>query len=253
MKIKISKKECFIFIGFGLLLFMIPYLFTRPWGIFPVADVGGTVGGVTAPFLGFFGSILVYLALKAQVDANNLVQEQFEVQREESRKNDRMGLFNYKMKTIKKEIDNFTYLYTNLEYKGGPRHIQYKGSQAVYYLLKNSKDSYFGKVERTPYQLEPKLLELKSLLVFLRLTIQEIMTEDLIDDPNKKELFKIIEFIFESKLRGNFDAMKDFTSTHDEKCPHNCGNYHGIPSELFDIYYSIELKIKMVTLSPQPS
>lgn len=245
MKIKISKKEWFIFIGFGLLLFIIPYLFTQPWGILPIEDVGGTVGGVTAPFLGFFGSILVYLALKAQVDANNLIQQQFEVQREETLKNDRMQLFNYKMKTIKKEIDNFNYLYTNQEYTGGPRHIHYKGSQAIYYLLKNSKDSYYGKVERTPYELEPKLLELKSLLVFLKLTIEEIIDEDLIDDPNKKELFKIIEFIFESKLRGNFMSMEKFKSLHNEKCPHNCGNYHGIPSELFDIYYKIEVKIKV--------
>lgn len=80
MKIKISKIELYIFIGFGILLFIIPYLFTRSWGIFPIDDVGGTVGGVTAPFLGFFGSILVYLALKAQVKANELINEQFLLQ-----------------------------------------------------------------------------------------------------------------------------------------------------------------------------
>lgn len=80
MKIKISKIELYIFIGFGILLFIIPYLFTRSWGILPIEDIGGTIGGVTAPFLGFFGSILVYLALKAQVKANELINEQFLLQ-----------------------------------------------------------------------------------------------------------------------------------------------------------------------------
>lgn len=60
MRIKLSKKEWIIFIGFGILLFFIPYLFTRQWGIFPIDDVGGTIGGVTSPFLGFWFYISLF-------------------------------------------------------------------------------------------------------------------------------------------------------------------------------------------------
>ena len=38
-------------------------------------QIGDTIGGTTAPFLGFFGSILVYLSLKAQIDANEQVRK----------------------------------------------------------------------------------------------------------------------------------------------------------------------------------
>lgn len=80
MKIRLSKTEVFIFSFFGILLFIIPYIFTRKWGILPLEDVGGSIGGITAPFISFFGSILIYLALKAQIDANDKIQEQFKEQ-----------------------------------------------------------------------------------------------------------------------------------------------------------------------------
>ena len=38
--------------------------------------VGDTIGGITAPISGLIGSILIYLALKAQLDANVIIQNQ---------------------------------------------------------------------------------------------------------------------------------------------------------------------------------
>ncbi|MFK6999977.1 hypothetical protein [Flavobacterium oreochromis] len=40
--------------------------------------VGDTIGGITSPISQFIGSILIYLALKAQLDANKIVQEQID-------------------------------------------------------------------------------------------------------------------------------------------------------------------------------
>lgn len=245
MNIKLSKIEWIIFIGFGILLFFIPYLFTRQWGIFPIDDVGGTIGGVTSPFLGFFGSILVYLALKAQVDANKHVQKQFKKEKKDNKYRTKIDEINFRINTIKDEINNFTYLYVEQEIAGGVYNFDYKGSQAVYILLKKSKNLFYGKIEKTPYEIEPKLLELKSLLVFLNLTIVAIIEDKIIHDSNKKELFNIIDYVFESKLRGNFSPFKENVSIHNEKCPLNCGSYHGIPSELFELYYDIERKIKI--------
>lgn len=66
-----------------------PYLFTKlAWGVEfgeDTAPIGDTIGGITAPFLSLLGSILVFAALKAQIDANSAVQKQFEKQENDLR------------------------------------------------------------------------------------------------------------------------------------------------------------------------
>lgn len=89
MKINLSKKERWIFFGVGVIVILVlPWLFTRNLGLPSFKDsgsIGDTIGGVTAPFLNFFGAILVYLALRAQIDANSGIKDQFLVQQFESR------------------------------------------------------------------------------------------------------------------------------------------------------------------------
>lgn len=79
--LNISRTEIFIFLGVGLLLIFIPLLFTWDaisWVSFKdKGEIGDAIGGITAPFIGFGGAILVYLALKAQIDANDKIQKQF--------------------------------------------------------------------------------------------------------------------------------------------------------------------------------
>lgn len=50
--------------------------------------MGDMIGGLTAPFLSIAGSILVFAALKAQIEANKVVQDQFQIQRQENDKRD---------------------------------------------------------------------------------------------------------------------------------------------------------------------
>lgn len=77
----ISKKELIFFLGVVLIIFCIPLLLTNSW--FYIKDftvtgnIGDTIGGITAPFLSVLGSVLVFIAFKEQVKANNLVQKQF--------------------------------------------------------------------------------------------------------------------------------------------------------------------------------
>ena len=68
--------------------------------------MGDTIGGVTAPFVNGLAAILVYLALKAQIDANRLIQEQFNKEREEKREdlNDKLELLKLDLDSIKKNL-----------------------------------------------------------------------------------------------------------------------------------------------------
>lgn len=59
-----------------------PWLFTS--SIFEnfsnTGAIGDTIGGITAPFINGLGAVLVYIAFKEQVKANQLVQDQFKKQ-----------------------------------------------------------------------------------------------------------------------------------------------------------------------------
>lgn len=46
------------------------------------ASIGDTIGGTTAPFLSLLGSVLVFMALKAQINANKIITSQFTQQQE---------------------------------------------------------------------------------------------------------------------------------------------------------------------------
>ena len=69
----ISKNIIQVFVGFCLIVLVVPFLFTRSWFGFASSKtgyVGDTIGGLTAPFIGLFSALLVYIAFKEQVKAN---------------------------------------------------------------------------------------------------------------------------------------------------------------------------------------
>lgn len=82
-------------------------------------EIGDTIGGITSPFIGLISAILVYLALKAQIDANIQVSSQFQLQKFENQFYEMIRLHkeNVNEMTIKgydKEIIEFC-KYTNEE------------------------------------------------------------------------------------------------------------------------------------------
>lgn len=72
-----KRNKIVIFIAsLGLLTIAAPFIFTRKEFLGIVFDVntgpiGDTIGGITAPFLGFLSIILLYITLKRQVDFND--------------------------------------------------------------------------------------------------------------------------------------------------------------------------------------
>src|SRR5436189_160640 len=105
--LNISRTEIYIFLGVGLLLIFLPLIFTCvniSWISFrETGPIGDTIGGITAPFIGFGGSILVYLALKAQIDANDKIQNQFDEQKKIDYRQNFENIF-FNMLTIHHDI-----------------------------------------------------------------------------------------------------------------------------------------------------
>ncbi len=69
----------------GLLgIFTIPWLFASFANYTNSGEIGDTIGGTTAPFIGLLSAVLVYRALQAQIKANEIIQKQIEKQEKES-------------------------------------------------------------------------------------------------------------------------------------------------------------------------
>jgi hypothetical protein len=71
----LSKWLGVAFIGIILFIIMAPYLFTQlslfPWIDFDkTSSMGDTIGGITAPIIGVFSALLVYITFREQVKAN---------------------------------------------------------------------------------------------------------------------------------------------------------------------------------------
>ena len=187
--IKLSKKEWIVFLIIGVIILAIPYFLTMESGFISFADtgeIGDTIGGITAPFIGFFGSILVYFALKAQIDANEQVRLQFAKQEKDGLISNRVDFLKTKISMLREEINIFYFPYMEDSIKGGSLKT-YQGSQAIYKLLVNSKNNYYGQKVKTPYELEPKLLELRALLVYFQQTISEVRNDSIINLNIKNE------------------------------------------------------------------
>ncbi len=253
MKIKLSKLEWILFILFGTLILFIPIILTSESRIISftnTGEIGDTIGGTTAPFLGFFGSILVYLALKAQIEANEQVRKQFGKQEIEQQIESRKEYFRSRSNLILNEINSFYYSFNDEIIPLKNQKLNYQGSQAILKLLENSKNTFYGqnKVKR-PDLVEPKLKELESLLVFFKITIVEIKVDKVLLQNDKIEIAQFLKFIFESKLKNNFEKVERFKSMHNLACPKNCGNFHGIPSHLFDLIDEIKANVDSLALS----
>lgn len=83
MKKHFTSAHIVLFVGI-LCAVLAPIIFTQSlnwcnsfdFTIDNKGDIGDAIGGITAPIVGIMGAFLVYLALKEQVKANTLIQEQ---------------------------------------------------------------------------------------------------------------------------------------------------------------------------------
>jgi hypothetical protein len=133
-------------------------------------DFGGAISGVLGTYLAFFGSVLVFMALKSQVKANKQVQKQFLKQEKDNLERGKAEALKNKIFIIKDELNNFYYSFNDDSKHNSPKY-NFEGAQAIHKLLQTSKDNYYGRKEKNPYELEPKLVELRSLLTFFELTL----------------------------------------------------------------------------------
>jgi len=174
MKIKLTKKEKQWGLIAGLIIFAMPLILTRDIGgvsFVGKGEIGDTIGGITAPFLSFFGSILVYLALRAQIDANEQIKDQFVIQNQSH-------IFFKLIDNINNRIESISF-----ESFDGYKTVDIKGYDAVTSIANNFASDMEWKCSEYGRQLLSKTPEIIELSYYQRI----INSNDEFSELNLKE------------------------------------------------------------------
>lgn len=225
-KIQKTLKKGYVLLCIGIpLTILAPILCTQfGWLSFNnTGEIGDTIGGITSPFINVIGAILVFLALRAQIDANLLIQDQMDLQELEKKlENESKQLNNY-YDNLKSNIDNFEYSNINIYFESGDR--VYRGSEAIFKLIDDYFCAYHGNED--DLKNNPKITELTSMIEICDILLSKIKASNI---PDRETLWNLTSHQF---LYRVFPRMSiDFPDKIDTYRCESCNMDHGFPKKL---------------------
>ena len=248
MNTKIMKRARILLIVGVILILLAPLILTRALGIIDFSNtgqIGDTIGGITAPIASLVGSILVFFALEAQIEANQIIQEQMKVQKdEESQKKQLQNLLD-QFKMLREDINDFSYITfksdSTDEEKNSISYLTRTGRDAFRQVIVGMKQ-YKTNQHLDLYKLNHKLGEVKSILLAMDSLLKQTDSAT-IELTDKVFLRNLISYQFNSKISHAFDGMETYKASLQKPCE-ECGKVHiGIPDDLFDIITRIEKQL----------
>lgn len=226
-----------LWIGVPLVL-LAPIIFTRTTNginFLETGQIGDTIGGTTAPIIGLIGAILVYLALKAQIHANVLVQKQIRQQESDAKLESESRQLNKLYENMKSSIDNFTFTsfdpfdFNNLQKK------ELKGSEAFYQMF---QDFYCnGHLNEEDLKTNPKITETISILEICDNLLDRISKSNVFDKDvlHVLTLSQILYRVFPRINKENPESLE-------RRFCDNCSTHHGFPNDVARLIRSIKTK-----------
>ncbi len=203
-------------------------------------QIGDTIGGITAPFLSLIGSFLVYFALRAQVKANELIQTQIDDTKKEKTNESEGENLNQLYLYLTESIDNFRFKFLSIGHVDNTNDketgIEYKGSEAIYYLFSNIFCDYHGSDE--DLNCNPSVSELLSTLKIMDILLDKL---EKAESKNKEILMILVRHQFNYKIETRIKE-EDEDGLNRKQCS-ICNFEHGIPKELKDLIISIRKKL----------
>ena len=218
-----------------------PLILSRSFGLVSfdnTGQIGDTIGGITAPFTSLLGSLLVYFALKTQIDANRIIYAQFEHQKEEENTRKLNLYLLEQVKIFRDDLNNLTYDSTKRQGTGDKQKVEKihgKGSRAVSLTLGLCAKTNQNHLDDDIYVVLPNLRLIKSFLERVEYLMDKIATEP-IDSKDKEYLSSLVEFTYKSNLQPFLLKYEVSRMSKSPPCK-NCGKKHdGIPEDLYEIY-----------------
>ncbi|MDC9721645.1 MAG: hypothetical protein PSN34_02575 [Urechidicola sp.] len=233
-KIAKSLKNAKWFIGIGIFLCIIAPIiatqkaFRESFDFSQTGQIGDTIGGITAPIVNIIGAILVFYALKAQIDANRLIQDQFDEQKTDELNRKKLLYITEQVNIIRADLNDFTFTFRKDNYK-----YNYSGADGIYELLKSIKKGGDHHVEYQEFlNQNPKINELVNLLRIINKQIKIVKSER-ISETDKDYFLSLIKYQYDSKIQQSIKAFEKHKRSKQETC-NGCKQKHGIPDEIFN-------------------
>ncbi|MDO6739403.1 hypothetical protein [Wenyingzhuangia sp. 2_MG-2023] len=211
-------------------------------------QIGDTIGGITSPVVNLLGAILVFYALKAQIEANKLIQDQFYEQKKEENQRKNLLYISKLYDFFIKNIENFTY---DSEKSVGhftkqqTEIIIYKGSLAIHYFLENLQWSYLDPHNDSEALNQKNIKPFLNILKLLDLLVDKLNNTNIpIED---KEFYKnlILQQTEYTLFTGVINDPETYSGPF-EVCK-KCGNKHSrIPFIIIRVIDDLKEKIKLL-------
>jgi hypothetical protein len=227
-------------IGGVILMVISPWLWTLPshFGVsfLHTGEVGDTIGGSTAPIVGLIGAILLFLALKAQIRANQIVMDQMRDQRELDSYQKLSSYMLQQVQLIRDDMNEFSITRTITTGPSGNRIKQtfhYRGVEAIVEALDTAKDaSYDHEVKLIDI---PEFARIHMILERLNFLVQDISTQSL-NDVDRTYLLGAARFTYNARLKPVLQMFEKHRANRLPPCP-TCGKVHaGLAEEIYQHY-----------------
>ncbi|MBK6833809.1 MAG: hypothetical protein IPG89_05850 [Bacteroidetes bacterium] len=257
MKNKTLKKILKYFLIFLIIIFTVSFVFSFPVLImnlnihdffpfikpewFKYSDYGTTgdaIGGMTAPVVNLIGAFLVYLALREQVKANDIVQKQLDKSEKEKRTEEENkileNMFSYTIKSVEK-IEYIT-----------PKGESLYGIPAIQTILvKVLRDNHEGGIKKIEDHKE-------FVLVYNTVQLFDVIL-DYIDESEatlatKFTINKFLQHSYATYISTGIEVseLQYKSILSNPICP-QCNVEHKLPKKLLDAIEKIDFHLKSNT------
>ena len=194
-----------------------PLLFTiSGYSLAETGDIGDTIGGITAPISSLAGSILVFLALRSQIVANKITQEQIRDQKVKEQ--------------MKKEVS-----YVSDLYKYFLNSIQtyetkyYKGHRAIMKVMSMLVESERKSAHEEGQLYYGTAAELYGILKLGKLFLEQV-NKSRIDEHDKRYFKELVKHHYDSFI------VPYLAKNNEKPACEVCGEMHnGIPIKMLAV------------------
>ncbi len=209
-----------------------PWVLTQSLGLTSfttTGQIGDTIGGTTSPIINLFAAYLLYLTLKAQIKANEVIQIQFDAQ---ILKDNQIKIEN----RIRENINNVIYNIDNFVYT--PYETTYIGQEGIKKFFKDVRHHHF--TEKNIMANNVELNQMYYIILFLNNICEQIKKSEL-SNEDQEYLFKLISFNYYVKIYSRMIGKSDIICEKNNPCScGKCRTKSGMPKKVMDEIITLE-------------
>ncbi|MEZ5047197.1 MAG: hypothetical protein R2831_09425 [Chitinophagaceae bacterium] len=227
MRDKIDITAKWVLIVGILLTLILPFMFyfLKINFLGELGPLGDAIGGITSPFSQIIGSILIYLALKSQLDANNITQNQIKDENIQKFVNRELEQIHELYLFFENNIKNFSYQHAHNENNKEQQQIVY-GRRGIKLFLDHIEEMGFDIHDGQEILKVDGIREILSIMNMAKLILQKIQMSNV--SSTDKDFYNTIlkhELVFSIFPTTELDNEKNIQLKQCDVCKAYHGNF----------------------------